>query len=80
VNQASVTLRFGSIDADNDTLTYDVYAGTSPLSLSHVGTTVDTSLAVFALTPSSVYYWKVIAHDWKSQTAGQLWQFSTGAF
>jgi hypothetical protein len=80
VNQASVTLRYACIDPDNDTLTYDVFAGSNPLSLSRVGTTADTSLVIFGLTPSTAYYWKVVARDWKSQTSSQLWQFLTGSF
>jgi Putative Ig domain len=80
VNQSTVSLRYACSDPDNDTLAYDVYAGSNPLSLSLVGSTGDTSLALFGLAPSTVYYWKVVARDLKSQTSSQLWQFSTGAF
>jgi hypothetical protein len=80
VNQASVILRFSCGDADSDTLSYDVFAGTSPTGLSRIGTMADTSVTMYGLSPSTTYFWSVTAKDWKSQTAGPLWQFSTGAF
>jgi hypothetical protein len=80
VNQASVTVQFFCSDPDGDTVTYDVYAGTSPSVLSRIATTADTSVTLYGLSPATTYYWYVAARDWKSQTTGQLWQFSTGAF
>ena len=80
VNQASDTLRFSCHDQDNDTLTYDILAGTSPTGLSRIATTRDTSLVIYGLSPGTTYFWTVTARDWKSQTSSQLWQFSTGIF
>jgi hypothetical protein len=80
VGQASVALRFSCQDPDDDTLSYDVFAGTNPTALSRIATIADTSLTLFGLSPGTTYFWNVVAHDWKSQTAGQLWQFTTGAF
>ena len=80
VNQATATLTFSCRDPDNDTLSYDVFAGTSPSGLSRIATTKDTAVVIYGLSPGSSYFWNVVARDWKSQTAGPLWQFSTGAF
>jgi hypothetical protein len=80
VNQASVTLRYSSRDPDGDTLSFDVFAGTSPSGLSRIATTTDTAVVIYGLSPGTSYFWNVVARDWKSQTAGPLWQFTTGAF
>jgi hypothetical protein len=78
VNTASVALSFSGHDPDSDTLTYDVYFGTSPVSLSLAATTQATTYTVYGLASNTTYYWRVNARDWKSQTPGQLWQFTTG--
>jgi hypothetical protein len=80
VTAASITLQFSCHDQDSDSLGYDIFAGTSPANLSRIASTPDTSVSIFGLSPATTYYWNVIARDWKSQTAGQLWQFTTSAF
>ncbi len=79
-----------SIDADlswtggdpdaGDTLTYDVYFGTSttpPLvSNDQSGTTYDPG----TMSYSTHYYWKIVASDNHSaSTSGPVWEFTTGA-
>ncbi len=78
ISQSNVTVKYSCSDIDGDSLTYDIYAGTNPLGLMKVGTASDTSFSLYGLTPSTTYYWQIIGKDWKSQTAGPLWQFSTG--
>jgi hypothetical protein len=80
VTSASIALRFSCHDQDSDSLGYDIFAGTSPANLSLIASTPDTSLSIYGLSPATTYYWNVIARDWKSQTSGQLWQFTTSAF
>ena len=77
VNSFNPTLVFSGGDPDNDSLAYDLYFGNSPLSLSLIATTPDASATVSGLAASTTYYWKVVARDWKSRTASQVWQFTT---
>ncbi|MBD3393860.1 MAG: hypothetical protein GF410_17760 [Chitinivibrionales bacterium] len=63
-------------DDDGDSLWYDVYFGDiSGMTLQ--GTTGETTYAVSGLSPSTTYYWQIIAHDWKSQTQGPAGFFDT---
>jgi formylglycine-generating enzyme required for sulfatase activity len=68
-------------DPDGDTLTYDVYFGTSstPPLVSPVqsGITYDPG----TLANSQSYYWRIVAHDnHDHSTSGPLWSFSTAGF
>jgi hypothetical protein len=78
INQSSVTLSYSCFDPDSETLSFDVYFGTNPLSLSRVGPIAATTITLYGLTSNTTYYWKVVAHSSKSQTESQLWQFTTG--
>ena len=78
VNQSNVTLSFSCSNPDSETLSFDVYFGTNPLSLSRVGPITSTSLTLYGLASNTTYYWKVVAHSSKSQTESQVWQFTTG--
>ncbi|MCK4735734.1 MAG: cell wall hydrolase, partial [Methanophagales archaeon] len=68
----------GDPDA-GDTVTYDVYFGTStrPLKVSTVqsGTTYDPGTLSY-----STYYWRIVARDnHGASTTGPLWDFTTGS-
>jgi hypothetical protein len=78
INQSSVALSFSCSNPDSDSLSFDVYFGTNPLSLSRVGPIAATSITLYGLISNTTYYWKVVAHSSKSQTESQLWQFTTG--
>jgi hypothetical protein len=78
VNQSNVTLSFSCSNPDSETLSFDVYFGTNPLSLSKVGPITATSITLYGLASNTTYYWKVVAHSSKSQTESPLWQFTTG--
>ncbi|MCW3133560.1 MAG: hypothetical protein N2V78_04445 [Methanophagales archaeon] len=69
----------GDLDA-GDTVTYDVYFGTStsPLKVSTAqsGTTYDPG----TLNYTTKYYWKIVATDnHGASTTGPLWDFTTGS-
>jgi hypothetical protein len=78
VNQSSVALSFSCANPDSDTVSFDVWFGSNPLSLSKVGPITSTSITLYGLASFTTYYWKVVARDSKSQTESQLWQFTTG--
>ena len=65
-------------DPENDPLTYDVYFGTSnPPSLVSSGQT-GTSYNPGILENSTLYSWKIVAHDNHSNTTeGPVWSFTT---
>lgn len=68
-------------DADtSDSVTYDVFFGTSvPPPVAVQGRT-DTSYAPGSLGYTTVYYWRVVAHDnHDATTEGPLWRFTTSA-
>jgi len=68
-------------DADtSDSVFYDVYFGTTvPPPVAVQGQT-DTSYAPGTLGYTTVYYWKIIAHDnHGATTEGPLWRFTTSA-
>jgi len=74
-----VTLTWNCYDPDGDSLTYDVYFGISPSSLTKkVGNITATSYHIPNLQYSTTYYWHVVAwdeHGVKSQS--QIWNFTT---
>jgi len=78
INQSDVRLQYACADVDNDSLSYDIFVGDNPLGLMKAGTSSSTGFTVYGLAPSTTYYWQIICKDWKSQTSGPLWQFSTG--
>jgi hypothetical protein len=74
-------LRWTGGDPDaGDTVTYDVYFGTSSnppvVSNDQLGTTYDPG----TLADSAKYYWKIIATDnHGASTTGPVWDFTTGS-
>lgn len=70
-----VTLSWETADPDGDELTYDLYFGSSnpPVLLEKE---LKTNTYDVALEPSTTYYWKVVAKDPKSASAGgAVWYF-----
>lgn len=76
---ATVNLQWAASDVDtSDTLTYDVYFGTTnpPTIVTSANQTAKIYNA--ALAASTSYYWKVVVKDNKGgQTIGQIWGFTT---
>jgi len=76
---ASADLNWTGGDPDNDTVTYDVFFGTtSPpkkVAANHTGTMYDPG----SMNYSTLYYWKIIAWDHQNtSTVGPQWKFTTG--
>jgi hypothetical protein len=78
-----------SIDADlswtggdpdfGDTVTYDVYFGTSATPPLVSEDQIETSYNPSALSYNTKYYWKIVAEDsHEASTIGPLWDFTTG--
>ena len=66
-------------DLDGDSLTYDIYLGTSPNPPQVASGTASTSYNPGLLDYETTYYWKVVASDGKATTSGQTWHFTTKA-
>jgi hypothetical protein len=73
----SVSLSWQDVDPDGDSLTFDVYFGATPEQMSRVAVTREASFIATGLLTQRAYYWRIVAHDWKSFTESPLWQFTT---
>lgn len=56
---------------------YTVYGGVSATALSPIATTTTTSYKPGTLSPSTRYYWKVIAANSGGNTSSPVWSFTT---
>ena len=79
-DSTALVLTWESTDPDiNDTLKFDLYAGTS-LPLSNVPLAANLTTASYnmgLLFPGTTYYWKVTAKDNHEATAtGNVWRFT----
>jgi len=75
----TVTLSWDCSDPDGDTVTYDVYFGTSsnPTTKESAGSS-SKAISKSGLSYNTTYYWKVIAKDSKGATTeGPVWRFTT---
>jgi len=65
-------------DPDNDSLSYDVYLGTSSSNLIYKTSTGSTSYSPGTLAYDTTYYWQLKAKDgWGGETWGPIWNFKT---
>lgn len=72
------TLSWTCTDPDGDTLTYDIYFGTSSTPPLVASNHTSSSYNPGTLQYNTTYYWKVVAKDGKGgETAGPIWSFTT---
>ena len=75
----STTLTWNCTDPDGDAITYDVHFGTAnppPVVATDVAV---KSYAPGVLLPSTLYWWRIVAHDARgATTTGPIWSFTTG--
>ncbi len=76
---ATVNLQWTASDVDtSDTLSYDVYFGTTNPPTVVTSANLSASTLTKTVSASSKYYWKVVVKDNKGgQTIGQVWSFTT---
>ncbi|RLG35676.1 hypothetical protein DRN98_00765, partial [Methanosarcinales archaeon] len=69
----------GGSTAPDDTITYELYFGTSASSLPLIAQGLEqAAYQVSGLAPGTTYYWQVKAHDPSGQVAvGPVWSFTT---
>ncbi len=73
-----VILVWSGSDPDGDTLTYDVYFGTSNPPTKKTSSQTSTTYNPGSLNYTTVYYWRIVAWDNHSAfTTGSLWSFTT---
>ncbi len=74
----NTNLKWNGGDPDGDSVTYDIYLGTTtppPLIFeNHTSTTYEPGILNF----SSIFYWQIIAVDqFEAETKGPIWKFTT---
>ncbi|GAA4276687.1 fibronectin type III domain-containing protein [Aquimarina mytili] len=77
VSGTTITLDWEASDADNDSLSYDVYFGAiaSPTLIEEDITASELEITV---SPSTIYYWRVVVKDSNQNAAmSQVWNFRT---
>jgi hypothetical protein len=77
----TATLTWVGSDPESDDLTYDLFLGTTADPAPFAAGLTDASYTITtALSPFTLYYWKVVAHDpYGGNTTGAVWKFTTGA-
>nr|NQU93666.1 hypothetical protein [Bacteroidota bacterium] len=66
-------------DPDGDPLTYDIYLGNEATPPQVATGISDTFFTPVTLDYSTLYYWKIVAHDDHGNTTeGEMWSFTTG--
>ena len=74
----NVDLSWEGGDPDNDTVTYDVYFGTTSPPPKIVSNQTETTYDLPTLENQKTYYWQVVAWDeFGAYNSGPIWQFST---
>ncbi len=73
----SVTLRWSDTDPNGQSLTYDLYFGTSQSPQLLVQDIKSSQYSLYNLNYSTTYYWYIVASDGKNTTQGNIWMFTT---
>jgi hypothetical protein len=79
VDYSSVTLKWSCTDPDGDSLTYNVYFGTSPTPPIKTQGITDMQYTVGPVGDGTAYYWQIYAFDGELGKYGPVWTFSTGS-
>ena len=76
----SLILQWSCTPASGETLTYDIYLGTTNPPTTTIATSVSQlTVAQASLSNLTAYYWQVVAKSSKgTSTKGPVWQFTTG--
>ncbi len=75
----SVALQWSGSDPDGDSLTYDLYFGTSSSPSLYDSSLASTSYTI-SVSAGKTYYWKIVADDGNGGTASSaVWSFSVEA-
>ncbi|HEX5133252.1 MAG TPA: hypothetical protein VFX92_12290, partial [Candidatus Krumholzibacteria bacterium] len=70
-------LRWYCSDTDGDSLSYDVYYGTTFPPPLVVADYPYTAYSTQGAPPNTQCYWQIVAHDATSQVAGPVWSYTT---
>lgn len=71
-----IILDWNGNDVDNDIAGYDVYLGTIPEPLLLTGNLSESTLTNVAVTPNTIYYWRVVTRDSRGNTSDSgIFQF-----
>lgn len=77
---ASVYLSWTGGDPDGDSVTYDLYFGTSGTPPLYASNLTSTGYNKTDLKSYTVYSWKIVAKDGENEVSGPLWVFTTGPY
>ncbi|WP_053001287.1 6-bladed beta-propeller [Kosmotoga pacifica] len=72
-----ITLSWKCGDPDGDSLTYDVYFGSSSTPALVASDIVSPEYNPGILDANTTHYWKIVAKDGKEETEGPIWSFKT---
>ncbi|MCP4135847.1 MAG: hypothetical protein GY754_33070 [bacterium] len=76
--ETNISLNWSCSDPDGDSLTYDLYFGTSSNPPLEPVPLLSSSYSKNDLVNGTTYYWKIVAKDGKGgETSGPVWSFST---
>jgi len=72
-----VDLQWQCSDPDADALAFDVYVGTSPVTLNFIASTTSATCTLPVRAGATTYYWQIRARDWKRTVPSSTFSFST---
>ncbi|MBN2219132.1 MAG: hypothetical protein JW697_02520 [Kosmotogaceae bacterium] len=75
-----ISLSWTGGDPDGDTVTYDLYFGTSATPPLYSSNITSTSYNKGGLVSYTTYYWKIVAKDGLNSVSGPVWKFTTGPY
>lgn len=72
-----VNLLWDGEDDDDDDLTYEIYFGSEPSTLTMVADKVEAqTYPILMLIPGETYYWKIVVSDEKETSESETWSFT----